>query len=234
LEDTVPGKDQPNRSAPAQPSLRNRFLKAVNNSRCRAWDLIHGVDTCGEISLESFNFESKNKTPGLEYQSHHPRLIRNGLKASGIEFHKYIFIDYGCGKGRALLVASEFPFRKIIGMEFVPQLADIARANIRRFGKNGRLCSDIEVVTGDATEYQLPLDPAFLYFYSPFSTPVMETIFRNIESSLEQSPRELVVLFTGLLAKRDRAFGRPPYERVIREQYFDIYRRRGAPTAYGG
>ncbi len=233
MADKVPGKEQDQRPARASRSLRNRVLKAVNHWRCQAWDLVHGVDTCGDIPVASFNFDNKNKTSGLEYQSHHPRIIRDGLNASGIEFSNYIFIDYGCGKGRALLVASEFPFRKIIGLEFVPQLADIARQNIKRYRTSDRLCRDIEVVTGDAEDYLLPPEPAFLYFYSPFSTEVMETVFRNIESSLEQSPRDLVVLFTGLLGKRDRAFGRPPYERVIREQYFDIYRRRGGTAAPG-
>jgi SAM-dependent methyltransferase len=205
--------------------LRHSLLRSVNNFRCKTWDVIHGVDTCGEIPLGSFDFDSRNKTSGLEYHSHHPSIIRSGLNSSGIDFQKYIFIDYGCGKGRALLVASEFPFRRVIGLEFVPQLSEIARQNVRKYRSRQRSRRNIEVVTADATEYQLPDEAAFLYFYSPFSPAVMEAVFRNIESSLERSPRELLVLFTGLFKKRDLAFGRPPYERMIRQKYFDLYRR---------
>jgi SAM-dependent methyltransferase len=205
--------------------MEKRFLRYVYHYRCKLWDLIHGVDTCGDIPLASFDFESPHKTPGLQYQSHHPQIIRAALEASGIEFSRYTFIDYGCGKGRALLVASGFPFRNIIGLEFVPQLADIARENVKRYRSRKQQCQDIEVVTADATEYELPNESAFLYFFSPFSTPVMNAVFNKIENSLISTPRELVVLFTGVPTMRDRSFGRPPYERVKREQYFDIYRR---------
>ena len=91
-------------------SLLKPAFKAVNNARCRVWDLTHRVDTCGEIPLNSLDFESKSKDPGLEYQSHHPEIIRAGLAALAIPPEEFTFIDFGCGKGRVLLVASELRF----------------------------------------------------------------------------------------------------------------------------
>ena len=59
-------------------------FKMLGRVRCRAWDLVHGVDTCGEIPLLDLDFENKHKTPGLEYQSHHPKIIRAGLRSLNI------------------------------------------------------------------------------------------------------------------------------------------------------
>jgi SAM-dependent methyltransferase len=212
-------------------AARRKVLKGIYGVRVKTWDFVHGVDTCGSIPLTSFEFNSQNKTPGLEYQSHHPRIIRNALLATGIDFRKYTFVDYGCGKGRVLLVASQFPFKRIVGLEFVPQLAEIARRNVDRYRGLNRQCRDIQVITGDAAEFDLPQEPALLYFFSPFSTPVMNRVFNKIESSLEQEPRELVVLFTGVLGMRDKAFGRPPYQRVLRHPYYDVYLRQAARVA---
>jgi SAM-dependent methyltransferase len=207
-------------------------LRTITDVRCRVWDVVHGVDTCGEIPLVKFDFQNKNKTPGLEYQSHHPKIIRAGIMALTIRHEDYTFVDFGCGKGRVLLVASEFPFRKIIGVEFVPPLAETAMQNLKRYRSSDAKCSAIEVVTGDAVEYELPPGPLLLYFFSPFSRPVMEQIVQNLERSIQVSPRDLLVLFTGVPAVRDSAFGsRPQYERLQRGRYIDIYRHRSSLAA---
>ncbi len=205
------------------------LLKAVSNARCRAWDLIHGVDTCGDIPLVTLDFQNKNKTAGLEYQSHHPRIIRAGLMSLKILYQDYTFVDFGCGKGRVLLVASEFPFRRIIGLEFAPQLAETARGNLKSYRATNRKCFEIEAITADAIEYELAHEPQVLYFYSPFARGVMDQIVQNIENSFQKSPRDLLVLFSGVLNMRDSAFGsRPQYERLLRGRYVDVYRHRSS------
>lgn len=203
-------------------------LKGLNDLRCRLWDFRHGVDTCGEIPLTSYDFQSDNKAPGLEYHSHHPQILRDTFKALSIQHERYTFIDFGCGKGRALLVAAEFPFRKIVGLEFAPQLAQIAQNNVKSYRGSHRNCQDLEVLCIDATSYALPPEPQVLYFYSPFTGSVMERVVANIDRSLKIWPRDLFVLFSGVFIMRDRAFGkRPQYQQLRRERYFDLYRHLG-------
>lgn len=203
------------------------LFKTIGNARCRAWDLIHGVDTCGEVPLVDLKFESQQKTPGLEYQSHHPAIIRDVLSSVDIRHQDFSFVDIGCGKGRVLLVASEFPFRKIVGIEFAPQLAEAARKNIKSYRGNRRRCFDIEAVTADATIYELPQEPQLLYFYSPFAPAILNLVIDKIEDSWQKAPRELLVLFSGIVPMRDIGFGsRPQYERLQRGRYFDLYRHR--------
>ena len=202
-------------------------LREINHSRCEAWDLIHGVDTCGKIPLSGLDFDSKNKTAGLEYQSHHPALTRSALMELPVQYDDYSFIDIGCGKGRVLLIASEFPFRRIIGVEFAPTLAEIARKNLRSYRRAHTVCTEIEVVTGDALEYNLAPEAQVLYFFSPFSPSVLDQIVQRIEDSFQRSPRDLLVMFSGVIPMRERAFGwRPQYERLSRKPHMDVYRHR--------
>jgi|HubBroStandDraft_3_1064219.scaffolds.fasta_scaffold166672_2 SAM-dependent methyltransferase len=213
----------------SRPWLKPVF-RVIGRTRSKTWDLIHNVDTCGEIPLVELNFQSENKAPGLEYQSHHPRILRAFLQSLAldwaIDYEKYTFVDFGCGKGRVLLVSSEFPFRRIVGVEFAVPLAEVAKRNLVSYRSKTQKCRDISVLAMDAVDYQLPEEPEVLYFYSPFPPAVMEQVFQNIERSLQQSPRELLVLFSGVLGARDRAFGsRPQYERLLRDRHVDVYRR---------
>jgi SAM-dependent methyltransferase len=205
----------------------NSVLRHINDARCRWWDQVHDTDTCGIIPLSTVSFQSRNKDAGLEYSSHHPRIIRAALASLPISHQRYTFIDLGCGKGRVLLLASELPFRRILGIEFAPALAEIARHNLQRCRWQRQRCRDITVMTADATEYELPLDREVLYLANPFLPAVMSQVINNIERSFQRLPRDLHILFVGLQFRRDSSFGaHPNYERLLRERYFDLYRHR--------
>lgn len=208
----------------SNPWLKPVFSR-VNNLRCEAWDLMHGVDTCGAIPITTLDFESEHKLPGVEYQSHHPAVTRLDLSALPIRYEDYNFVDIGCGKGRVLLIAAEFPFRRIVGLEFAPALSEIAKRNLRRYRGAPRRCTNIEVFTGDALDYELGSEPQVLYFYSPFTPEILDRFVERIDESIRSSPRELLVMFTGSPRMRVRAFGsRPQYQRVAQGRYVDIYR----------
>jgi acetylornithine deacetylase/succinyl-diaminopimelate desuccinylase-like protein len=85
----------------------------------------------------------------------------------------------------------------------------------------------MEVITGDALEYELAPEAQVLFFYSPFSADILDRVLQRIEGSLQQSPRDLLIVFSGTLAVLEKAFGsRPQYECLRRERYMDIYRHR--------
>ena len=76
----------------------------------------------------------------------------------------FTFVDIGCGKGRALLLAEEYPFRKIIGVEFSRRLAKIAAANA---AKSARSAS--QWFTPTPANFNFPPEPLVVFLYNPFS-----------------------------------------------------------------
>lgn len=105
----------------------------------------------------------------------------------------YTFIDLGCGKGRALLLASRLPFREVIGIELNPELASIAQHNAERWQSLGQAHSRIRVDVGDATEPPLPAGPALLFLYNAFGEPMVRRLADNITSS--KPPEAVDVLY---------------------------------------
>ena len=95
-------------------------------------------------------------------------------------------LSVGSGKGRVLFVAAEYPFRKVIGVEFSNALHDDAVANLKRYRFPKRRCADIEPVHADAREFEFPNDNLVIYLFNPFGEEVMEGMLANLERSLER------------------------------------------------
>ena len=90
------------------------------------FDLRYGIDSSQNVSLDKLNFQITNKTEGMEYGTIAPYFIQKILELVKFDTSD-IFVDLGCGKGRVLLIASKFNFKKIIGIEFSPELYLIAQ-----------------------------------------------------------------------------------------------------------
>jgi SAM-dependent methyltransferase len=114
--------------------------------------------------------------------------------AGGRDYSKYTFIDVGSGKGRVLFVAAEYPFRRVIGVEFSNALHDDALANLKRYKYRGRRCADIEPVHVDARDFEFPNDNLVIYLFNPFGPEVMERMLANLEMSIKQYPRHVIVV----------------------------------------
>ena len=110
-------------------------------------------------------------------------------------FARFSFVDLGCGKARALLLASRHPFREILGVELDPTLAAIARHNLRSFTAPWQQSHNLTVLHADATSVDLPLTPTVLFLYNPFLAPVLRRVLRRLERSLRDHPRELWLLY---------------------------------------
>ena len=131
------------------------------------------------------------------------------------------------GKGARFLVASEFPFRRITGVEFASELHDIAVQNVKNYRSSSQLCRDIQCVNGDAMQYVFPDEPTVLFMFNPFRPAVLVPILRRLQASLEQNPRDVLLLyaapFYGELVEQETML-----RCIARERYHNSY---GIPRA---
>ena len=161
------------------------------------FDLRFGVDTSGIVRIASMEIDSANYLHAHYYQASRPDVIHEAIGKLGIDFSKYTFIDYGSGKGLALLVASEYPFEEIIGVEFAADLHRIAERNIAAYSNTAQRCRSIRSVCGDAAEFTLPERPLIAYFYDPFGTPVLKKVLAKMAGSYAAQSRPLILIYHG-------------------------------------
>jgi hypothetical protein len=117
------------------------------------FDQKHGVDTGGAfdgwVYLSDLDIPSPNWIDGNDYLGIDPERFEVVLSSLGIALDDFTFIDFGSGKGRALMLASEHPFKRIIGLEFSPELHRIAEENIPRYISPTQKCRDVRSLNVD-------------------------------------------------------------------------------------
>ena len=106
-----------------------------------------------------------------------------------------VFVDFGSGKGRTLLLACEYPFRLIIGIEFDEKLNKIALQNLQRALPTAVARERIRIISTDATLWAIPKDTNVLFFFNPFRGEVLSKVCENIRRSLAAAPRKITVIY---------------------------------------
>jgi SAM-dependent methyltransferase len=158
-----------------------------HGSKTDAFDFKYGTDTAEPAPLWKFRIDSPNARFGAGYQTVSEDALIDSLRLLPEDLRLLTFIDLGCGKGRALLVAASLGFKQVIGVEFVHELAKIARKNLAKVGAENAV-----VVETDAAKYRFPNSDMVIYFFNPFSQEVMEKVIANLKESL---PRKLYVIY---------------------------------------
>ena len=129
------------------------------------------------------------------YQPTEPALFHQMIAAQEIDFSQFTFIDLGSGKGRTLLMASDYPFRRIVGVELLPELHRAAQENIRGYRNSTQKCFVVEAVCGDACDFVFPAEPILLYLFNPVSETGLRQVIDKLEDSLAQKPRPIRILY---------------------------------------
>jgi SAM-dependent methyltransferase len=122
-------------------------------------------------------------------------MIEGLRQQSHLDFHDFVFVDLGSGKGRTLLMASDYPFRRIVGVELLPALHQAAQENPRKYKSEAQKCFALESVCADATEFSFPAEPTVLYLFNPFPEAGLRRVIANLERSLDEHPRPVYVLY---------------------------------------
>ena len=131
---------------------------------------------------------------GFDHEPTPPNEFRAIIAGLDVHIKKTVFVDYGSGAGRAVLLASEFPFRGVIGIELSADLHARAQANLAAFDRTSRGLAPVRLVCADATTWEPPLEPLVLYFYNPFGVAVMRSVLAKIEASLARAPRPITLV----------------------------------------
>jgi SAM-dependent methyltransferase len=157
------------------------------------------------------------------YQPTEPALFREMIASLRIDFQEFAFVDIGSGKGRALLMAADYPFRSILGIELLPALYRVAQKNWSDYKSDSQQCFAVEAVCGDAREFVFPAEPLVLYLFNPLPEAGIIDVVANLVHSLNQYPRVVYVLyrnplFESVLAKY------PAFIRIASTPQYSIFR----------
>ncbi len=136
-----------------------------------------------------------------------------------LSLRDFTFLDLGSGKGRTLLMASDYPFRRILGVELLHSLHKIALENLQLYKSESQKCFALEAICADATAFPLPADLLVVFLFNPFPESGMRQVVANLEQSLRAQPRPIFVLYHNPLLEHVFGEGSPLRKVVVAHQY---------------
>lgn len=188
------------------------------------FDRRFGVDTATVRSVSTLDVP-------LEIAAHATRYepipsIDTYMHSLTVPFEEYTFIDYGCGKGRALLMASDFPFRRIIGVEYSSELAAIARHNITLYCNVSQKCRAIGVFEGNAALFEPPDTASVFFLHNPFDELILQQVLDRIrQNRMASEPADFLIYVD---PRHRTCIDRDSSWEIVRDyQSWVVYRCRG-------
>jgi len=162
------------------------------------YDWEHSVDTTR--SNVGFRTQLLAELAGRPYFASEPWLFEQIMHAQDINFPGFTFIDLGSGKGRTLLMAASYPFQKIIGVEFMPELHLAACNNIQKHSserQSGRRLESpcLESLCMDARDFEFPPVPLVVYLFNPFPESTFVAVIENLRQSIVKVPRPVYIAY---------------------------------------
>jgi SAM-dependent methyltransferase len=192
---------------------------AVHRLHEEYWDRKLRIHSFGGYQLESEGIVNQDDH---DYSPETYLDFQRAMRWLSPEERRGVFLDCGSGKGRVVLAAACYPFRRAIGVEISPVLNRIAERNLESARPRLR-CRDVEFVTVDATAYEFPDDLTCLFVYNPFGGAVLAAMLENLRRSLVRAPRALSLIASnpdrceaalagaGWITKRDAFRGLRPH-----------------------
>jgi hypothetical protein len=146
------------------------------------------------VPLADLTIASPNRAKGHDYRATPCSVFKWALAAIDEDLSRFTFVDHGAGKGRVLLLASQYPFAAINGIEFAAELHDDATMNIAQFPRSRMKCRNVECRHEDAADAPIPDGDAIHYFFDPFEPDVFAQVLDRIVASYEEKPRRLYLV----------------------------------------
>ncbi len=173
-----------------------------------AFDRRHGTDTAEEVLLTAAGVPQDQSARGnTVYRPVWETEFHSSLAALGISFDGFSFVDVGSGKGKLLLLASDYPFARIVGVEYAPGLHAVAVENILRYRSSTQRCHTLEAVLADALRYRLPDGPIVCYIFNAMDPASTAKLMELVDEDLGSRGAPAFVIYGNLRHVREIADG---------------------------
>ena len=162
----------------------------------KQFDQRHGIDTVEIVPVKNLSLTKREADQAVFYEPTPIMEFGFILSRLGINFSDYTFLDLGSGKGRALLLATWFDFKKIIGVEISKPLHEIAQQNILSFHESGKIPkNNVFSMCEDASNVSIPTEPLVIFLFNPFHEQIIEAFLESLRHSLRQNFKPTTILY---------------------------------------
>lgn len=174
------------RFEPARKLMINlQIWKNTRNHELPTLDRQYGIDTVGFLPPVYLKSGKEADKTNRAFGSVSPEVFHPVLDAIP-DIAGRDFIDLGAGKGAAMIIASEYPFKSVSGIELSRYLCEIAWKNLAIVGKNFPDRVDMPLIEGDASDPVLPDGPVVIGFFNSFYNEPLDRLLERLARHAEK------------------------------------------------
>lgn len=160
----------------------------------------YNLDTIELDRLKKITVKGDNLDHGSIYQACNYFILKKGFNYLASINENKNFTDFGCGKGRAMIVASHYGFRIITGIDFAKALCLMAEKNIQNT-KALFPSAKFNIICDDVVNYKIQKDQTVFFFFNPFDEVIMLKVVKNILSSIKEKDRKIYIMYANPVHK---------------------------------
>lgn len=196
-------RESPAKAAWLRDQIRWRYFTFRHRGQAKAnlaFDRRFGVDTATDVPLELAGVPAADVARGNGiYRALTESVFRSAIAAVPADLTEYVFIDIGSGKGKVLMLAADYPFREILGIEYASALHDIAVRNLAAYRSPRQQCASLRAVHADALTYPLPDGPLLVFVFNALAPPFMRALLESLNERAGRRPQDpLIVIYTNI------------------------------------
>lgn len=154
------------------------------------FDFRYGLNTASIVPVSQLDIGDEDKAHAVRYKPTRVRYFKTLMKALPLS-RDHVFVDVGCGKGRVLLLAARYGFRRSIGLELSPSLCEVAEANLANFRQRYDDLGEVEIHCANVLEHQFSDNETVFFLFWPFDREVTVDFLKILRASLTRNPREV-------------------------------------------
>ena len=207
------------------------LVSLLDDQYLRTFDRRYRVRTSGLILLASTSFDPARLRDATQYGPVNAWAFRHLLKELNLP-RKLHFVDLGCGLGRPCLLAAEYGFEKVTGVDLARELCELARENAAQWRFRAAHSTPIAILQMDALDFCENSDDDVFFMFRPFSKEFLERILEKLAGVAARQKKQLIIIYSERMAHatshRDAIAGHSGFEQIHESgaygQAFYVYR----------
>jgi SAM-dependent methyltransferase len=200
-------------------------LAMVDDHHVRSFDRKYGVRTSGHIKLSKTSFDPSKLSKATAYGPVNAWGFRKLLRILNLP-KSCSFVDLGCGLGRACILAAEYGFAKVTGVELAPELCNVARENIVNCQVTAAGKVPVHIVQGDVMNYCDDATDDVYFMYRPFSLDFLSEVVAKLAHRAASLRKPFTVIYSERL-------GHPQSEGVATFTRIPAFRKMYEVSTFG-
>jgi 16S rRNA A1518/A1519 N6-dimethyltransferase RsmA/KsgA/DIM1 with predicted DNA glycosylase/AP lyase activity len=171
-------------------------LARYTDDRARSFDRKHGTDTFTRIQMKELGLKDDlgGTFSNWAYGPICPEFFHEIVREISNR-EELVFLDVGSGKGLPLMLAGDYGFRRVVGIELSEELNVVARKNFSAYTASTGKPVNAEIICGDFMKHELPNEPTAFFLNNPFPDYIATHAVTHIENSIAKHPRRVVIAY---------------------------------------